>query len=128
MYKRLKRLTREYMLVVTAIGLFVGVIFLIIGILGFMPDYELPVFSDIVEDIGNWYWWFLIISLFFFIPASGWFMYSNMADRRRFDELIDTDSKKVFVSNLDELEEIAFRLGTTYQEELFDKKEELKVK
>ena len=128
MYKKVKRYVREYMLLVTVIGLIVGIIFLIIGILGFMPDYELPFFTDIVKDIGNWYWWFLITALFFFIPGSAWFMYANISDRRRFNDLIDTDSKKVFVSNVDELEEIAFRLGSSYQEELFDKKEELKVK
>ena len=131
--KRLKRFARDNALSLSAVGLILGIFLLIISILGlgfildFITDYDIPVISGFLERIEWWVAW-LFIGALILLGAAAYFLYANVKDKKRFDELIDTGSKSIFVRNQNELEEIAFRLGTTHQEILFDKKKELKVK
>lgn len=53
---------------------------------------------------------------------------STLEARRKFEELMSTDSKLAFVNNVRELEKMAKKLGPTFRGRLNRKKEELKVK
>jgi hypothetical protein len=126
--KKLKRFSREHTIVLSIIGLIIGIFLFAIGTVGiFFADMEISVISDIVDRIGYWYYWAFALALILTF-ASMYFMYMTVSDRNKFYDLIDTGSKATFVRNQDELEEIAFRLGSSYQEELFEKKRELKIK
>jgi hypothetical protein len=126
--KKLKRFSRDNTLELSILGLILGSIFTFIGIIGvFIPDYEIAIVTGILEVIGDWDYWLFMVALILTFAAA-WFLYSNVKDRMGFKDLIDTGSKATFVRNQDELEEIAFRLGTKYQDILFDKKKELRIK
>jgi hypothetical protein len=133
MLKRVKRIARDNATSLSAVGLILGIFLLIISIIGlgfildFMSHYDIPVITGFLDRIEWWVAWLLIISLIL-LGAAAYFLYANVRDKNRFNELIDTGSKSIFVRNQNELEEIAFRLGTKYQELLFEKKKELKVK
>jgi hypothetical protein len=126
--KKLKRFARERTLELSIIGFIVGIITTIIGTLGvLLPSYDVEYIDKFLAKIGFWDYW-LFIGAVMLLFTSVWFMYVNIKDRKTFNDLIDTGSKATFVRNQDELEEIAFRLGSKYQEILFDKKKELKIK
>nr|1X9B_A Chain A, hypothetical membrane protein ta0354_69_121 [Thermoplasma acidophilum] len=52
----------------------------------------------------------------------------NLSDRAKFESMINSPSKSVFVRNLNELEALAVRLGKSYRIQLDQAKEKWKVK
>ena len=76
---------------------------------------------------GDWNYWFLIIGVFIAI-AGGWYVFDTLRKRLKFEEYINSESKREFVSNLKELEEISYKLGEKYQNRLEEKKREWRVK
>lgn len=127
-FKKIKKFVRENILGLSIVGFILGITFTIIGILGvFLPNYEVVYIVDFLNMIGYWDYWIFMLALILTF-ASVYLLFQNVSDRKTFNDLIDTGSKATFVRNQDELEEIAFRLGTKYQDILFDKKKELKIK
>ena len=84
-------------------------------------------FDYLTQWAGAWNWWFLILGVILLL-AGGWYAVDNIRKRRKFEEYIESDSKKKFVQNLRELEEIAYKLGPKYEERLAEKKREWRVK
>lgn len=76
---------------------------------------------------GNWNYWLLVLGIIFVI-AGGWFTFDTLRKRLKFEEYIDSESKREFVNNLRELEEIAYKLGKKYQERLEEAKRKWRVK
>jgi hypothetical protein len=59
---------------------------------------------------------------------SGWYMGDQIVKRKRFNKLIDTESKSKFLDNQDEIEELAWRLSTKHEHIVMEKKKELKIR
>ncbi|AGB04637.1 Protein of unknown function (DUF3198) [Aciduliprofundum sp. MAR08-339] len=76
---------------------------------------------------GNWNYWLLVLGIIFVI-AGGWFTFDTLRKRLKFEEYIDSESKREFVNNLRELEEISYKLGKKYQERLEETKRKWRVK
>jgi len=76
---------------------------------------------------GDWNYWFLIIGISIAI-AGGWYTFDTLRKRLKFEEYINSESKREFVSNLRELEEISYKLGEKYQNRLEEKKRKWRVK
>ncbi len=76
---------------------------------------------------GDWNYWFLIIGASLLI-AGGWYAFDTLRKRLKFEEFINSKSKREFVSNLRELEEISYKLGDKYQNRLKETKRKWRVK
>lgn len=84
-------------------------------------------FEYLTAWAGAWNWWFLTLGLILLF-VGGWYSFDTIRKKREFEEYINSDSKKKFVQNLRDLEEIAYKLGPVYEERLEEKKREWKVK
>lgn len=76
--------------------------------------------------VGSWIYWIFAITL----TLSGilfYMYYKVVEDIRKFQSLINSSSKHIFIRNLKELEEIARHLGKKYVFELEEKKQRWKV-
>ncbi len=94
-----------------------------------MPD-VFPEGSDpanIIDNLEGWIWWILVgsgIVLFVF----GWIFYDYYKKEKRYNELMDTESKSEFIKNREELEYTASALGPKFEDKVFEKAEELNIK
>ncbi len=84
-------------------------------------------FEYLTAWAGEWNWWFLTLGLILLF-VGGWYTVDTIRKKMKFEEYINSDSKKKFVQNLRDLEEIAYKLGPVYEERLEEKKKEWKVK
>ncbi len=84
-------------------------------------------FENLTAWAGEWNWWFLILGIILLF-AGGWYTIDTLRKIRKFEEYINSDSKKKFVSDLRELEEIAYKLGRKYEERLEEKKRKWRIK
>ena len=84
-------------------------------------------FEYLTAWAGEWNWWFLILGLILLF-VGGWYTIDTLRKMRKFEEYINSDSKKKFVNDLRELEDIAYKLGKKYEERLEEKKRKWKIK
>lgn len=121
---RIKELKIPISLIMIAITLFAS----FLTVIYFFNLIILPSeFQNFLSSSGGWvyYIFFLsIIGLFYF----GYVLGRAVIDRRKFEELINSDSKSTFVKNVRDLDIIAKRLGPSFRKRLDDKKEQLKVR
>lgn len=62
------------------------------------------------------------------VMFTGYYMGDQIVMRRKFNTLIDTESKARFLENQEELEELAWKLSTKHERIVVDKKKELKIR
>lgn len=88
-----------------------------------LNDYPIP----LIESLNEWAWLTLAVSAI--IAIGGWLYYHDHNKKfKRFEELIDTDSKAQFVRNVDEIEELAIDLGPDFEKQVMEKRDHFKVK
>jgi len=111
-------------LILLAISLFASAIIVVYWFsLAILPTS----FSSFISYTGNWVYYIFALS----IIGDGYFIYlffSTINARRKFEELMNTDSKAAFVKNIRDLEIEARKLGPSFKKRLNDKKEQLKIK
>ncbi|OYT59259.1 DUF3198 domain-containing protein [Euryarchaeota archaeon ex4484_178] len=83
--------------------------------------------ENLTKWAGAWNYWFLGLGVILII-VGGWYTFDTLRKRRKFEEYINSESKREFVSNLRELEEITYKLGEKYEKILDEKKKKWKVK
>ncbi len=128
----LKMFYRKYVLQITLIGLIVNLIFFIISSLGiFMGDQEVvknnTFFKDFFNAIGNWNYWLFIITITLVI-ACGWIFGDLMLKLSKFNNLVKTTSKAIFVRNQEEIESLAWKLGPKYLDTVDERKHRFRIK
>lgn len=84
-------------------------------------------FKDFVTYIGEWKYWIIIISIIL-LGISIYLIYTYNKNLKKFKDLMDTDSKAVFVRNIEEIEYLAFELGPEYEGQVDEKKQNLRIK
>jgi hypothetical protein len=84
-------------------------------------------FKDFVNYIGNWKYWIIIISIILLL-ISIYLIYTYNKNLKKFKELMDTDSKAIFVRNIEEIEYLAYELGPAFEDQVDEKKQDLKIK
>jgi hypothetical protein len=128
-FKSLKNFLKENLLGLSIALFIVSLIFFILsGAAWFLPEDKLSGgLQSFADAIGNWKYWIFLISAAT-LGISTYLIYSNAKKRSEFNELIETDSKQVFVKNLDDIEYLAFQLGPSYEEKVWDKKQSFKIK
>lgn len=80
-----------------------------------------------LKFIGNWQYWILIVSIITF-SYFAYMSYSVINDILKFKKLLKSNSKKVFLSNISELERISGRLGSEYEDLLLQAKHKWGIK
>lgn len=108
-------------LVISLIGLFISSAYFFF--LDSLPDS----IKGICTAPGAWNYWIILFAIFGVI-IGGWYLYDTVKKKRKFEELMDTNSRSKFTRNLPDLEDIAWYLGKDYEERLEEKKRKLRVK
>ncbi len=80
-----------------------------------------------LKSIGAWQYWVLIASIMIF-SYFAYMSYSLITDKSKFKTLLQSASKKTFVSNIPDLERIAKRFGTHYDDLLNEAKHKWGIK
>lgn len=119
----------EYGLEFSSLAFLGGVFLTLIGVYGivYLSDGPVSLLNGIADAIGNWKWWASIGGMFL-AGIGGWYMFDFLVSMRKFNELIDTDSKHQLVKHLQELDELAMKLTTSHEIRLARKKEKLKIR
>jgi hypothetical protein len=130
LWKKLKNYWKRNKRALTfGIGL-AGLVFAVLGIWELLvifetvpKDYEFPP----MEPIGYWSWFFAGLGGLTALAGFIYFFDYNKK-HKRFEELMEPDSKAFFVRNLVEIEELAISLGPDYERRVMEKRERYKVK
>lgn len=122
------RFLREYSMELSSIFFMVGVVLTIFVVLKYGFYNDAPYYlKEILDGIGSWIVWMVIIGPIL-LMGGGWYFFDGIKKRREFADLINTDSKAVFLRNLDRIEELAYSLTVRHRQLFYDKKDEFKVK
>lgn len=87
----------------------------------------MSLFTEISLISTGWAYWLLIVGLIFVISGGVWF-WRFLSTLTKYKKLLATRSKSEFITNLDDIEYMAWKLPSKYQRELEVKKSELKIK
>lgn len=87
----------------------------------------LALFKIAFTEMGNWDYWVLIVGAGVVLVGAIWFI-SYFLNVRKFRKLIVEKSKASFIKELDNLEYLAWRLPSRYEEELLAKKKNFGLK
>jgi hypothetical protein len=128
----LMELYKEHSIKFNLIGVIVGAIFTVLSILGvFLADIDFVkdngALTGFFDFVGNFIYWLFIIALGVLI-ISAWLFSDLILKLKKFNQLIDTNSKAVFVRHQNEIEELAWKLGNKYLEIVVERKKELKIR
>ena len=107
-------------LVIMLLGLLELLAYFDVGI----PDWLEP---PLMEHVGRGAWFFVFIGGI--TTILGWMYFHDYNKKhKRFEELMDTNSKASFLRNIVEIEELAIDLGPEYESRVIDKKNDLRIK
>jgi len=127
-FKALDDFFRDFMLPLSAIGTAAGAIFTFIGISGvFLEDRGWVKDSAFFDAIGNYDVWALLIG-FLLLIICAYYLYDYIASRKRFEELVDTGSKSKLLRNFEEIDRLAYKLGSAYSIKWKDIKRKHKIR
>lgn len=119
---------KEFKIPVSLVIIAVSLFFFILTTIYFFDLVILPDnFKVLLNSAGGWSYYIFGISLVVLVYSLYLFL-STVANRRKFEELIASDSKSVIVKNSRDLEVIAGKLGPTFVKRLQEKKEQLRIK
>lgn len=105
---------RDFMFPISSLGTIVGAILIFMGTAGtFLEEKSWVKDNGVFEAIGNFDLWFLIIGLLIFL-FSIFYLYDFLMSKKKFEEFIDTPSKSKILHNFDEIDKLAYKLGSTY--------------
>ena len=106
---------QEHMLAVSSVGSIFSTFMLLIGILGRWYSDESWAPSTILDFIGDWAIWVLIMGILL-LALSSYYVWLTRYYMDRFEEIISTSSKKEFQKNWTEIEQIArYQLPNEYR-------------
>ena len=104
----------------TSMGiLLVGLVLMIIGVLAPMDG-----LSVVTKDVGDV---ILVVGSLLLIVGLIW-TWSFSVKVRKFHSMLSENQKAVFIRNLDDVEYLAWKLPSQYEEELIERKKELGIR
>lgn len=122
------KLLREYSLELSSMIFMIGVIMTAFVAMKYLFEAGLPYFlKNILDGVGGWIVWMTVIGPIL-LMGGGWYFFDGIRKRREFSRLVTTDSKAVFVRNLDRIEELAYFLTQKHRDTVEERREELRVK
>ncbi|AKA47860.1 hypothetical protein IX51_00790 [uncultured archaeon] len=115
---------REYQSFLYILGAAIGVVLFV------LTSNELIFKSSALpglSSLGNWGYWVFTLGLVMMI-AFFYLYYRLLSDTKKFETLINSESKNTFSKNLRELDRISKKLGPRYVTELKETKEKWKLR
>jgi uncharacterized membrane protein len=76
---------------------------------------------------GGWSYWTVVVGLILFAFGLYW-LAGYLRNVRDFRRLMEEESKAAFIKNMDDVEYLAWKLPTRYEDELMAKKKRLGIK
>lgn len=114
-----KPLTVQHVVPLSISILIAGLVLFVIGSLDLM--------GIRFGEVGAWGYWLLGIGIVLLLIGVVWFL-SYRVNVRKFNKLLEEKSKALFVKKMDDVEYLAWRLPSKFEERLLTKKKELGIK
>ncbi len=121
----MERSLRDYQFLIYAILFAISIVVFVISANQLL--FHVGLINQLSFDVGYWIYWIFALSLIFAISFL-YMLFDIVHKASRFEELINSSSKSIFVKNLKELQYISKRLGKSYVEQLKSAEEKWKVK
>ncbi|MEM0136429.1 MAG: DUF3198 domain-containing protein, partial [Thermoplasmatales archaeon] len=119
---------KEFKIPISLVMLAITLFLFVLTVIDFFSLGILPIsFQSFLTALGGWTYYIFVLSLaglLYFI----YLLVSTVAQRRKFEELIFTDSKANFVKNAKDLDLISRKLGPSFRKRYEEKKDQLRVK
>jgi hypothetical protein len=113
-----KPFTVERMRELSALMTLVGIVLAVVGLVDI---------TNGTVGVGGWSIWALIAGFIIFAFGLFW-LAGYLRNVRDFKELIGEQSKATFIKNMDDIEYLAWKLPTRYEDELMEKKKRFGVR
>lgn len=121
---RIKEFKLPISLIMIALTLLV---FVILAIYYFKLTVLPPEFQQFANYLGGWSYYVFVLSLIGFLYFA-YVLVSTDLERRKFEELINSDSKATFLKNARDLEVVSKKLGPTFEKRYKDRRDQLRIK
>ncbi len=124
----LERKLYKNQVMISTIALIVGIILFTIGLVDVVLQNRMDTDAfSIFNFLGNWTYWFLVIGGFL-VLVFGWFFGDRVNKIKKFNKLMDTNSKSKFIKNIAEIETLALSLGKKYEDRVTEREKEYKIR
>ncbi len=104
----MRKFIRNYRIYISTLLFALGIILTIFGSTWVFFK-NITLIYNIIQPIGDWNWWLLILGVFLDIIA-GFYFYDTLRIHIKFKKLVTTKSKVEFKKNLKEIEKLASSL------------------
>ncbi len=119
---------KEFKIPISLVMLAMTLFLFVIVTIKFFSLSTLPVsFQSFLNSIGYWAYYIFVLSLAGLLYFA-YLLAVTVTQRRKFEELIYTDSKATFVKNARDLDIISKKLGPSFRARYEVKKDQLRVK
>ena len=119
---------KEFKIPISLVMLAITLFIFILDVIYFFSLGILPLnFQSFLTTIGGWIYYIFLLSLVGIIYFA-YLLASTVSQRRKFEELIFTDSKATFVKNERDLDVISRKLGPSFRKRYEEKKGQLRVR
>ncbi|MDP6155939.1 MAG: DUF3198 domain-containing protein [Candidatus Thermoplasmatota archaeon] len=89
--------------------------------------WNVGIMKDFAHMVGDWNWWIFLLSIIAAIAGAGYFI-DFLRKKSEFMELIDTSSKKAYLEKQEDIEMLAWKLGTSFEALVDEKMAQLRIK
>lgn len=117
---------RHYIIHISLLLMIIFLLLIYLSIYAIFISSSAPIVSSYNNISGDWKSWILGVSFLGFFISLYYFI-DYFKKLKKFKELINSDSKSKFISNIKELEIISYRLGPKYKDQLENKKKYWKI-
>lgn len=114
-----KPITVQHVVPLSISILVAGIVLFVIGLLDLM--------GVRFGEVGAWGYWLLGIGVILLLIGAVWFL-SHLMNVRKFEKLMQEKSKALFVKKMDDVEYLAWRLPSKFEERLLAKKKEFGIR
>jgi hypothetical protein len=119
---------KEFKIPISLVVMAVTLFLFVLAVIDFFSLSTLPInFQSFITDLGGWIYYIFVLSLVGLLYSIYLFA-STVVQRRKFEELIYTDSKATFVKSTKDLDLISKKLGPSFRKRYENKKEQLRVR
>jgi Protein of unknown function (DUF3198). len=119
---------KEFKIPISLVMLAITLFLFAIVVIKFFSLSTLPLsFQSFLNSIGYWAYYIFVLSLAGLLYFA-YLLAVTVTQRRKFEELIYTDSKATFVKNAKDLDIISKKLGPSFRARYEVKKDQLRVK
>jgi len=126
--KKIEDFFKDFMFPISALGTIAGGILTFIGVIGVFFEKKSWVKDSLVfEKIGDFDLWLLAIGAFLLMFAV-FYLYDYLAAKKKFDDFVDTPSKSKILHNFDEIDKLAYKLGSAHMTKWRDIKRQHKIR